>query len=263
MPLSAPVSLSAAIIAYNEEHNIARCIESLKGVADEIVVVDSFSTDRTAAIAESLGAKVIAHAFEGYGPQKGFAEAHTSHDWVLNIDADECLSPGLRDSILRMKAAPDCVAYRLNILTNYCGAWIRHCGWYPNPKVRLWNKTLGKMNTDKVHEGWFPHDPSARIGQMKGDLLHYSFPDISTHIRKIEHYSDMGARFDVERGKNVSLLKIILAPKWAFFVSYILRAGFLDGYYGYIVCKNSAFAAYAKYAKIRHYTALKKAGSTY
>lgn len=255
--------LSVAIITYNEAHNITRCLQSLTGVADDIVVVDSFSSDGTPAIAESLGARVVQHAFDGYGPQKAFAESQTRYDWVLNIDADECLSDELRSSLLHFKEQPACAGYSLNILTNYCGAWIRHCGWYPNPKLRLWNKTKGAMSQDKVHEGWRPTDASEPIGMLKGDILHYSFPDISTHLRKIEHYSDAGARYDVARGKQASLFKLLFAPRWAFIQSYLLRGGFLDGYYGYVVCKNSAFAAYAKYTKIRYYNALKKEGLPY
>lgn len=261
MPL---ISLSVAIITCNEARNIERCLRSLTGVADDIVVVDSFSSDDTPVIAESLGARVIRHVFDGYGPQKAFAESQTRYDWVLNIDADECLSDELRASLLQFKEQPPvCAGYYINILTNYCGAWIRHCGWYPNRKLRLWNKTKGAMSGDTVHEGWYPADAAGSIGTLKGDILHYSFPDISTHLRKIEHYSDAGARYDVARGKRVSLLKLLLAPRWAFIQSYILRRGFLDGYYGYVVCKNSAFAAYAKYTKIRYYRALKQAGQPY
>lgn len=257
-----PVTLSAVIITLNEEHNIARCIRSLQGVADEILVVDSFSTDQTTAIATALGARVLQRPFEGYGNQKAFAEQAARHDWVLNIDADECLSDALRQSILAFKRQPSCAAYRVSILTNYCGAWIRHGGWYPNRRLRLWDRTLGRMSQDMVHEGWQPSDAGAAIGTLKGDLLHYSFPDISTHLRKIEHYSDTGARYDVARGRKASLLKIWLAPQWHFVVCYLLRGGFLDGYYGYVVCKNSAFAAYAKYTKIRYYRAQQKKEKT-
>lgn len=250
--------LSAIIITYNEAHNIARCIAALKGVADEIIVVDSFSKDETVAIAQSLGARVLQHAFAGYGPQKRLALAETTHNWVLSIDADEVLSDELRKSLIAIKGKEQHAAYQFPFLTNYCGHWIRHCGWYPNPKPRYWNKSKGEMTADEVHEGWRIFDAVETIGELKGDILHYSFPTISSHLKKIEHYSETGARFDVARGKTVSLLKLLLAPKWSFFVDYILRGGFLDGYYGYIVCKNSAFAAYAKYAKIRQYSRLQQ-----
>src|SRR5690606_4914649 len=144
-------------------------------------------------------------------------------------------------------------------LTNYCGRWIRHCGWYPNPKMRFWNKQRGHMTADKVHEGWVLQE-GATTGFLKGDILHYSFPTISAHLKKIEQYSEFGARFDVARGKKVSLLKLLFAPKWTFFQIYFLRAGLLDGYYGWVIAVNSAFAAYAKYLKIRQYTKMKDRG---
>jgi glycosyltransferase involved in cell wall biosynthesis len=255
--------ISAIIITHNEEHNIARCIRALAGVADEVIVVDSFSKDQTVAIARELGAHVVQHVFEGYGEQKRIAIDLATYHWILSVDADEELSPELRKDMLAIKGKETHAAYRFPFLTNYCGHWIRHCGWYPNPKVRYWDKRQGAMTADKVHEGWQLHDPAATIGHLEGDILHYSFPTISSHLKKIEHYSESGARFDVARGKKVSLLKLLLAPSWSFFTDFIIRLGFLDGYYGYIVCKNSAFAAYAKYAKIRQYTALKEAGKSF
>jgi glycosyltransferase involved in cell wall biosynthesis len=254
--------ISAIIITYNESRNIARCLEALKGVADEVIVVDSFSQDNTVAIAEQHGARVLQHAFEGYGEQKIVAMDATSHDWILSLDADEELSPALRESILTVKDKQRHDAYEFNFLTAYCGKWIRHCGWYPNPKMRFWNKRKGYMKADKVHEG-FELDAGTSIGFLKGDILHYSFPTISSHLKKVEQYSEMGARFDVARGKKVSLLKLWLAPKWTFFMLFVVRGGFLDGYYGYVVCKNSAFAAFAKYLKIRQYTEMKERGEAF
>jgi glycosyltransferase involved in cell wall biosynthesis len=254
--------ISAIIITYNEARNIARCIRALQDVADEIIVVDSFSDDDTVPIAESLGARAIRHRFEGYGEQKIAALAETQHDWILSIDADEELSTELRQSILEIKGRQEHDAYSFNFLTNYCGRWIRHSGWYPNPKMRFWNKQHGHMTADKVHEGWVL-DPGTTTGFLKGDILHHSFPTISSHLKKIEQYSEFGARFDVARGKKVSLLKLLLAPKWTFISIFIFRAGFLDGYYGWVIAKNSAFAAFAKYLKIRQYSAMKARGETF
>lgn len=247
------VALSAIIITLNEEKTITRCIQSLQGIADEIIVVDSHSTDKTAAIAASLGAKVVLRSFQGYGAQKYFAEQQAAHDWVLSLDADEALSAELQASLLQMKQGPAHDAYKVNILTNYCGQWIRHSGWYPQAKIKCWNRTKASSNHDQVHESIDLKSPDVRVGHLKGDMLHYSFGTISEHIRKIELYTEKGARFDVSRGKDCSLLKLWIAPKWKFFQDYILRLGFLDGYYGYIICKNSAFASFTKYAKIRQY----------
>lgn len=257
------MALSAVIITHNEAHNIARCLVSLQGLADEVIVVDSFSADDTIDIAKGMGAKVYQHKFEGYGEQKALAVSYASHRWVLNVDGDEVVSDRLKAEILSAINKEEHAAYRFPFLTNYCGAWIKHCGWYPNPKVRLWDTAKGYMSKDKVHEGWVLNNSSDTIGNLTGDILHYSFPTISSHLKKIEQYSEFGARFDVARGKKVSLLKLALAPKWEFIKAFIIRLGFLDGYYGWVVCRNSAFASWAKYTKIRQYTKLKEKGEPY
>jgi len=252
------ISITACIITFNEERNIARCIAALKDVVEEIVVVDSFSKDQTVQIAESLGARVLQQKFEGYGKQKYFAQQQASHQWVLSVDADEVLSPELAASIKAIKTAPKFDAYKIDILPNYCGKWIRHCGWYPQPKLRLWNKEKGSMQHSSVHEGIELHDKNAPIGRLKGDLLHYSYDTVSDHLRKIDQYTEIAARANAANNKNVSLLKLLLAPKWQFFIEYFIKRGFLDGEYGYILCRNNAHASFIKYVKTRHYMKLKK-----
>ncbi|MBS1689005.1 MAG: glycosyltransferase family 2 protein, partial [Bacteroidetes bacterium] len=138
------VKISVVIITLNEEKNLSRCLTSVAGIADEVVVVDSFSTDNTAAIAEKYGARVVNQAFLGYGAQKNFANDQAANDWILSLDADEALSPELQQSILSVKAKPEYDAYSLSRLTNYCGKWVKHCGWYPDKKLRLFDKTKGK-----------------------------------------------------------------------------------------------------------------------
>ncbi|MBA3828910.1 MAG: glycosyltransferase family 2 protein [Taibaiella sp.] len=246
--------ISAVIITFNEANNIARCIRSLHQVADEIIVVDSFSTDNTAAIAEKEGAKIIYHSFEGYGVQKNFAQRQAANDWILSLDADEELSAQLKQSIQEVKTNLEFNAYKFNILTNYCGKWIHHCGWYPQPKIRLWNRLRGDMSNDRVHEGWHMTDKNAPVGHLKGNLLHYSYATISDHIRKLEQYSEIKAQIEIAKGKKVSIFNLWITPKWVFFVDYIIRRGFLDGYYGYLICRLSAFSSYVKYAKIRQYS---------
>lgn len=255
------MKITACIITFNEERNIERCIAALQGVVDEILIVDSHSKDRTVALATAMGAKVVAHDFEGYGPQKHFAEQTAQHDWIFSLDADEVISPVLALSLKSIReTTPQYDAYEVNILANYCGHWIKHCGWYPQPKLRFWNRKKASMLNDKVHEGIRLHQADAPTGKLKGDLFHYSFNTISDHIKKIEHYSETGARFDVARGKHCGIMKLIFAPSWQFFSDYIFRLGILDGYYGYIVCRNSAIASYVKYAKIRQYNFLKQRG---
>jgi hypothetical protein len=246
--------ISAVIITLNEETVIERCIRSLEGIADEVVVVDSFSKDKTVAVAESLGARVIQHAFDGYGPQKRRAVEAAQHEWILSLDADEALSPRLRQSILQAKTHQKAKAYQCNRLTNYCGRWIRHGGWYPDKLVRLWHREAGSISADAVHERWEPAHSQISIGHLKGDLLHYSFPTFATHLRKLVHYSESGAQHDAARGKQASLTKVILGPTWVFVSTYFLKLGFLDGYEGFLIARASAVAAWMKYASLHELT---------
>lgn len=247
------IRISAVLITYNEEHNIERCLRSLLPVADEIIVVDSNSTDKTREIAELLNAKVFIKDFMGFGDQKGYAISMTTHDWILSIDADEVLSEQLQKDILEAKKGPAHQGYTFNILTNYCGKWIHHCGWYPQPKLRFLNKNKGHINSNPVHEGFVMNDPTETVGTFGGDLLHYSYNSISDHNRKIQLYTELSARSSVQKGRTVSLLKIIVAPRWIFLYHYIVRLGFLDGYWGYILCKNISYESFIKYTKIRLY----------
>lgn len=251
------MQLSVVVITLNEEHNIQRCLESVRSIADEIVVVDSLSTDRTCEIAIAHGARIAEQEFLGYVGQRNFASKVTAHDWILMLDADEVLSAELSESILQIKADPQSDAYYLNRLTNYCGKWIKHCGWYPDKKIRLYNKHKGSWKGHLVHEYWEAKNENERIGKLKGDLLHYSFNTISEHINQIHKFTELSARANAEQGKSCSLLKIWIGPKLFFFSRYILKLGFLDGYYGFLVCKYSAYAQFIKYSKTRAYAKLK------
>ena len=249
------IQISAVIITHNEEHNIARCIESIQGIADEIILVDSYSNDRTAAIAQSFGAKIFYHRFKDFSDQKTFAIALASNDFVLSIDADELLSPELRASLLKEKEQPRFDGYQVNILANYCGKWIRHCGWYPQPKLRLFNKNKCGINDNKVHESIVVKDKRTKIGFLDGDILHYSYNSISDHIKKIELYSELAARTAIDRGEKIGIVKILFGPAWKFIYNFIFRGGFLDGYLGYVICKNIAYGGFIKYVKIKLYSA--------
>ena len=244
--------LSVVIITLNEATDIERAIRSMQGLADEVVVIDSGSKDGTQDIATKAGARVVHRAFNGYGEQKHFANEQAAHRWVLNIDADEHLSEELRASMRKVLAQPEHAGYTMNVLTSYCGRYIRHCGWYPNTYLGLWDRQQGNMSLDKVHEGWRLHE-GATTGHLSGDLLHEGFPTIDSHMERIRRYSEIGARFDAARGKRVSLLKLLLGPGWVFFTTYFIRLGFLDGYQGYLISRISAFAAFVKYSKIRLY----------
>jgi glycosyltransferase involved in cell wall biosynthesis len=248
------IKVSAVIITYNEEQNIERCLTSLADVADEVIVVDSYSADKTAEIAEGLGATVYFNEFKGFGSQKCFAINKATNNWVLSLDADEVISEELGAGIIKEKASPLFDGYNINILPNYCGRWIRHCGWYPQPKLRLFDKNKCGMNSNKVHESIVAKEATAKIGQLEGDILHYSYKSLSDHTKKIELYSELAARNAIEKGEKVTIFKIVLGPMWKFLYNYVLRGGFLDGYLGYVVCKNIAYTGFIKYVKIKLYT---------
>lgn len=243
--------LSVVIITFNEERNIARCLESVKDVADEILVVDSFSTDKTEEICKRYNVRFIQHPFEGHIQQKNVAAHAARYDWVLSLDADEALDEQLKTSIIEVKQNATHNAYYMNRLTNYCGKWIRHCGWYPDSKARLWNRTKGQWGGQNPHDRWELHAADDKYGKLNGDILHYSYYSISDHIRQIEYFTEIASKAEASAGKNPSLLKIVLGPGIKFFKSYILKAGFLDGYYGYVICRLSAQAAFIKYIKTK------------
>jgi glycosyltransferase involved in cell wall biosynthesis len=257
------IKLSVAIITLNEEKNLERCLKSVSRIADEVVIVDSFSTDATLSIAAKYDARIIQHVFEGFVRQKNIASEVTTYNWVLSIDADEVISPELEQGILSVKANPRHQVYRLSRLTNYCGKWIKHSGWYPDKKIRLFDKSMGEWTGDMIHEKWQPNDSNITIGELKGNLLHYSFYTISDHVKKIEKYTEMSARAAATRGKSCSMLKIMVVPKWNFFINYIVRLGFLDGYYGFIVCSLTSLESRIKYAKTRQYAKWRNEGKPF
>lgn len=248
------IKLSAVIITYNEERNIARCINSVKGFADEILVVDSNSTDNTVAIAESLNARVIRQAFLGYAGQRIFADNAAANDRVLMLDADEYVSEELAKGIIEVKSNPAAIAYKFSRLNNYNGKWIKHGTWYPDRKIRLYDRTKGTWHGGNVHEYWKPNDANAIVSTIKGDLYHDSFASLTDHLNKINKYTDLGAKDAVAKGKSASLFKIWISPKWTFITAYVIRLGFLDGYEGYLIAKISAYMTFIKYNKIRQYS---------
>jgi glycosyltransferase involved in cell wall biosynthesis len=257
------IPVSVVIITLNEEKNLERCLRSVKRIADEIVVIDSMSTDRTVVIAESHGARLYQQKFTGFVEQKRIATTIATHDWVFSIDADEALSPELEQSILAFKnSSPPANAYRISRITNYCGKWIKHCGWYPDRIVRLFNKTKGQWQGGTVHEKWEPADKNPGP-LLSGELLHYSYSSLSEHVKKTDKYTELGARDAVKNGKDCSMLKILLVPGWNFFASYIIRLGILDGYYGFIICKMDAYGSFIKYAKTREYARLQREGKQF
>lgn len=241
--------ISVVIITLNEEKNIGRCIDSVKGIADEILVVDSFSSDKTKEIVKSKGARFIQHAFEDYVKQHEYADSEAKFDHILTIDADEEISKPLRDSISGVKKYWKHDAYTMNRMTNYCGHWIKHSGWYPDIKLRLYDRRKGKWVGRKIHERYAMVEGTTR-GHLKGDIKHYSFNSISQHVLQANKFTDLTAQAAFESGKKSNWFKILMSPILKFSRGYFFNLGFLDGYYGFVVCRISAYATFLKYTKL-------------
>lgn len=244
--------ISAVIITFNEEKNIGRCIESLNGVAEDIVVVDSFSSDRTEAICLEKGVRFIQHAFEGYIEQKNFALTQSKYDHILSLDADEALSPELKESILKAKANFIATGYEMNRLTNYCGKWIYHTGWYPDRKLRLFDKRKARWAGRNPHDRCEMNEGSI-TARLQGDLLHYSYYTIDQHVDTANKFSTINAEVLFERGKKARWFNFIVNPAFRFFRDLIIKGGFRDGFYGYVIARISAHAVFLKYVKLREF----------
>lgn len=240
-------TLSVVIITQNEQRNIGRCLESVKGVADQIVVVDSGSTDDTESVVRSFGADFVHHDWEGYAQQKNFAESLATGDFILSIDADEALSDELKSSVAKLKneGFGQNEVYEVKRLTNFCGDWIHHCGWYPDAKIRIYARGTSRWD-GLVHESLiFSNNP--KVVPLRGDLLHYSYYSVAEFISRQDHYSTLAAQKD--QGKKVSIAKLVFKPMWKFLRDYLFRLGFLDGKSGYIICRTNAYYTFMKYAK--------------
>ncbi len=243
--------ISVVIITYNEERNIARCLESVASVADEIVVLDSFSKDRTKEICASYGVKFYEHAFDGHIQQKNRAITYATHPYILSLDADEALDDTLKSSILAVKANWTHDGYYMNRLTNYCGHWVRHCNWYPDTKLRLWDSRKGSWTGINPHDKYELKEGDRNTKHIKGDILHYSYYSVEDHYRQVEYFTNIASKAFVEAGKKAPLYKLLLNPVAKFIDHYLLHLGFLDGKAGYLISKISAYATYLKYKKIR------------
>lgn len=249
MPLK---KISAVIITFNEEQNIGRCINSLKDVVDEIVVVDSYSTDATEEICKEFEVKFIKHKFEGHVQQKNWAVQQAINDYVLSLDADEVLSEELKNSIITLKKVNflEFEGYSMNRLTSFCGKWVKH-SWYPDKKLRLWNRHKGSWGGDNPHDQFFMTD-KLPTGHLKGDLLHYSFHTISEYNYQIEKFSSIASESAFKQGDKISQVGIYIHALGKFFKKYILKRGFLDGWDGLYIAISSAYYTMLKYRKLYH-----------
>ncbi|MFN3324158.1 MAG: glycosyltransferase family 2 protein [Bryobacteraceae bacterium] len=241
--------ISATIITFNEERNIARAIESLR-CCDEIVVVDSGSTDRTVEIAQKLGARVVESEWKGYAAQKNFASAAAANDWVLSIDADEALSEALEGEIWQIKkSGPSCDGYTMPRMAQYLGRWILHSGWYPDRKVRLFDRRKARWEGRYVHESV---QVDGRVGHLESNLLHYTCGSLSEHLKTMDRYTTLSAEHLVWQGRRIGWAHLLLDPPWTFFRTYVLKRGFLDGPEGLAIAYMAALYNFLKYAKARY-----------
>ncbi len=245
------VQISAVIITYNEEDNIRRCIASAQNVADQVLVVDSYSEDKTPDICREMAVDFVQHPFEGYMDQKNYAMEKAQFDHILGLDADEILSEELMNAILEAKSNWAFDGYAFNRLTNYCGQWIWHCGWYPDRKTRLWDRRKGRWSGGNIHEG-IQMKEAAKTKTLNGNLLHYSFPSIASHVETTNKYSDIVAHELCKKGVKPNIfIHLFLNPVFTFFKKYFLKKGLLDGYYGMVICIISSYHNFLKYAKAR------------
>lgn len=241
-------NLSVVIITHNEEKNIARCLTSIQGIADDIVVVDSFSKDGTRSICQGFGVNFVEKAWEGYSATKNFANQCAKFDWILSLDADEALSDELKESILNLKRGDGTPRASFHRLTQYCGKWIRHSGWYPDTKLRIFNRKETEWR-GSIHES-LVHQMPAPVIHLKGDLFHYSYYSVQEHLKQTEKFTELSAQDLFSKGKKSTLLKIYVSPLATFFKNYILKGGVLDGSEGFLICKISALSVHLKYRKL-------------
>jgi len=245
------VKISVCIITYNEEKNIAACIESVKSFSDQILVVDSNSTDDTVSICNKLGAEVIVHPWVGYKNQKQFALDSALHEWVFSIDADERVSKELADKIVNIKKGlydPKEKAFYVNRRNYYLGKWIKYGGWYPEKRIRFFNRNFCKWGGTDPHDKVIPSD-DCPLGDINLDIIHYPYRDISHHIDTINRYSVIAADENLKKGREIYFSQIIYKPIYKFFRDYILKRGFLLGKVGFIHSVMGAFSVFAKYLK--------------
>lgn len=246
------MKISAVIICFNEELNIERCLKSVLDIVDEIVVVDSYSTDQTERICEKYSVRFIKNRFDGYVEQEKFATSQASFDYILTIDADEELSSRLRSSIQAVKHAPAADAYYVTRLNNFCGKFIRFGEWNPDRKIRLWNRTKGEWSGENPHY-LVQMRPGSIVAALQGDLFHYTYKVPSDHFVQMDKFSEIGAQEAFKNGKKTRpLVHLVLYPFFIFIKSYIFKLGFMDGLPGYYVALHGAFFRYMKYMKLRY-----------
>lgn len=242
------MKITAIVITFNEEHNIAKALESLSW-ADEIVVVDSESTDNTVEIARRFTDRVYIRPWPGYSAQKNFAADQALNDWIFSLDADERVSPELASAIQRIEFSdsPEAAAYEMARLTFYLGRWIKHSGWHPDYKLRLYHRKRASWQGDYVHETL---KANGKIERIAGDILHYTVRDASEHHSRMDRYTTLAAEQLFSQGRRASFLKLLFSPPAVFVRSYVLRLGILDGIPGLAIARFAAHYDFLKNLKL-------------
>ena len=241
-----PKPVSITIITKNEQKNIERCLKSVQW-ADEIVVVDSSSTDRTIDICQKFRCKIIESEWLGFGPTKRLAVDAASNDWIFSIDADEQVGEQLKVIILRTLKNPQLNGYRIKRVSYYLGKQVRYCGWQRDYQLRLFNRKFGNFNEKLVHESV---NIDGAVGRIEQPIFHYTYPTIQSHIDKMDRYTDLGTDQLIGKGKSSSICMAVMRGMAKFLKMYLLHRGFLDGKIGFVLCYNSAFGVYLKYLKL-------------
>ena len=239
--------ITATIITLNEEDRIVECLASLS-CCDEVIVVDSGSTDRTRELAKAKGARVIERPWEGYSKQKNFAAEQARNDWILSVDADERLSIELADEIVKWKKGdPSSRAFSMPRRVFYLGGWIKHSGWYPDRKVRLYDRRLSRWEGDFVHESM---KVDGSIGRFQGDLFHFPYRDWNDHVARLQRYTELASKAARSAGLRGSVARLVFGPPSSFVKSFVLRAGFLDGWRGLAIAYMGARYVFEKEFRI-------------
>ena len=243
------MKISAVVITFNEEDRIESALESLTGVADEIIVVDSHSTDKTVKLARKHTDRVFERPWTNYADQKNFANSLASHPWIFSLDADERLSPGLREELIALKNdEPACSGFTVPRRVFYLGRWIKHSGWYPDRRVRLFRGDRARWEGEFVHEKLVF---SGEAGTLKGAVLHYTYKNIGEHLDRINHFSSLGAQKLYAAKKKCRWYHLAVLPCSRFLKSYVLKLGVLDGFAGLVVSVLNGYAVFVRYAKLR------------
>jgi glycosyltransferase involved in cell wall biosynthesis len=243
------MKISAVVITYNEEKRLADALESVGGIASEIIVVDSFSSDDTVKVAKNYTDKVFKRKWTNFSDQKNFANSKASFPWILSLDADERLSPELRPEILLLKEGePSCSGFSVPRQVYYLGKWIRHSGWYPDRRVRLFRKDKARWEGEYVHEKLVVE---GKIEKLEGSVHHFTYRNISEHLDRINNFSQLGAQKLYSEKKKCRWYHLVFLPFFRFAKSFFLKAGFLDGFPGFAISVLNGYSIFVRYAKLR------------